>query len=76
LTSRRDTDPLNFEKRAPFPTITIFRAGQLKRGISDDKTAVAADLMKTNLKTVGYEILCKELDRIIRLALVDAIVED
>jgi hypothetical protein len=61
-------DPLNFEKRAPFPTINILRAAKIKKYANEGRTASIAESNKNKLEEVGFDTLCKEFEKIIRLA--------
>ena len=63
------TDPLNFEKRYPFPTINLLRASKIKKYASEGKTASIADSNKNKLEEVGFDVLYKEFEQIIKLAL-------
>jgi hypothetical protein len=67
-----DTDinePLNFEKRAPFPTINLLRAPKVRKYASEGKTAMIADANKNRLVEAGSSVLVEEFERIISLAL-------
>ena len=62
-------DPLNFEKRAPFPTLNLLRAAKIRQLASEGKTAQIAVDNEKSLLTAGGEQLLIELQRIINIAL-------
>jgi len=48
-------EPLNFEKRAPFPTINLLRADRIRQYASEGKTAKIADSNQRSLEEAGAE---------------------
>ena len=62
-------DPLNFEKRSPFPTINLLRAAKIREYANEGKTAKIAVNNVESLMAVGGETLLMELQRIINIAL-------
>ncbi len=60
-------DPLNFEKRAPFPTINLLRAQRVRDWADEKKTSDIAENNISSLETA--ENLSEEFEAIIRIAL-------
>jgi len=61
--------PINFEKRAPFPTINLLRAARIRDWANGAKTTRIANSNADVLGRAGGEQLSEEFERIIRLAL-------
>jgi Fe-S-cluster containining protein len=66
-------DPINFEKRAPFPTINLLRAARIREYANTDKTKKIANANLDSLENAGSKKLTEEMERIIRIALEDQI---
>ena len=64
-------DPINFEKRAPFPTINLLRAARIREYANTDKTKKIANANVDSLENAGSKKLSAEMERIIRMALED-----
>jgi uncharacterized protein len=58
----RDDDPVNFDKRAPFPIVNILRADQVDEYIAQGRTADILDRNVSTLEQLGTEKL-RELYR-------------
>lgn len=67
--SEEYNDPLNFEKRAPFPTINLLRAARVREWASTSKTTKIAKSNAAELSNAGADQLSAEFESIIRLAL-------
>jgi len=64
-------DPINFEKRAPFPTINLLRAARIREYANSDKTKKIANANLDSLENAGSKTLTEEMERIIKIALED-----
>jgi len=67
-----DTDfdaPMNFEKRAPFPTINLLRAARVRDYADENKSKKISNANVQSLEDAGAERLVTEFEAIIRLAL-------
>eukprot|EP01038_Epipyxis_sp_PR26KG_P011266 gene11266-15115_t len=62
-------DPMNFEKRAPFPTINLLRADKVRAYANEIKTVKIANRNKSSLENAGSLQLSNEFNDIIKLAL-------
>jgi hypothetical protein len=62
-------DPLNFEKRAPFPVINLLRANRVREYASEESTKRIGGYNAQSLGTAGSEKLRQEMEAIITLAL-------
>ena len=67
--SEEYNDPLNFEKRAPFPTINLLRAATIRAWANESKTKKIARGNREALEGAGADELNTSFERIIRLAL-------
>jgi len=67
--SEEFNDPINFEKRAPFPTINLLRAARVRAWASEAKTRTIASSNVDVLGSVGSEELSSQFESIIRIAL-------
>ena len=67
--SEEFNDPLNFEKRAPFPTINLLRAATIRAWANESKTKKIARGNREALEGAGADELNTRFERIIRLAL-------
>lgn len=62
-------DPLNYEKRAPFPTINLLRAARVREFADQAKSGKIADSNMVSLEDIGADALKQEFQDIIELAL-------
>ena len=62
-------DPLNFEKRAPFPTLNLLRAERVRVYSSQKKSTCIAESNEETLLNIGSEKLIRDFERIVKLAL-------
>ena len=62
-------DPLNYEKRAPFPTINLLRAAHIRESTNEIKTAKISENNIENLKDIGSSRLKKEFENLLKLAI-------
>jgi len=60
---------INFEKRAPFPTINLLRAARIRQWASEGKTKKIASSNADSLAKAGEDELNAKFEAIIRLAL-------
>lgn len=61
-------DPLNFEKRAPFPTVNLLRAARVREYADEQRTSVIAEDNVQALSQAGEGIV-EEFEDIIKIAL-------
>lgn len=62
-------DPLNFEKRAPFPVLNLLRARRVREYADGESTKRIAGFNEDALVAAGAETLRDEMEAIIRIAL-------
>lgn len=62
-------DAINYEKRAPFPTINLLRAARIRAWADETKTSKIANSNLARLEAVGGAELAEEMERLVRLAL-------
>lgn len=62
-------DAINFEKRAPFPTINLLRAARIRAWADTTKTSKIANSNLSRLESVGAAALAEEMEHLVRLAL-------
>jgi hypothetical protein len=60
---------LNYEKRAPFPTINLLRADKIRKYADEMKTSKISDSNKISLESVPPDRLKLEFENIIKIAL-------
>jgi hypothetical protein len=63
------TDALNFEKRAPFPTLNLLRASRVREAATAATTSTIADGNAESLEDVGGPRLQREFADIVKMAL-------
>eukprot|EP01040_Poterioochromonas_malhamensis_P011595 gene11595-12647_t len=61
-------DPLNFEKRAPFPTINILRSKRIRELASELKTRKIANHNSNILTSIGGQKLAEEFEKCLQIA--------
>lgn len=61
-------DPINFEKRSPFPVINLLRAARVRQWANELRTADIGAANEDSLSKAGPERLRQELDAFVRLA--------
>ena len=64
-------DPLNFEKRAPFPTINLLRAARVREYANEQKTSKIAKANVNALEQAGSEVLLDQFREFLMLAVED-----
>lgn len=64
-----EDDPLNYEKRAPFTTINLLRASNMRDFFMQSKTQKISQQNEISLQQIGSEKLKEEFERLINLAL-------
>jgi Fe-S-cluster containining protein len=60
-----DDAPINFEKKAPFPTINILRAARVRAWADGERTEDIGNSNSVNLETAGTDTLKDEFVRLI-----------
>lgn len=61
-------EPLNFEKRAPFPTINLLRAARVREYANEQKTSNIARANVNALQQAGSEVLLNQFKEFLMLA--------
>lgn len=61
-------DPINFEKRSPFPTINLLRSSVIRKYANEAKSGAIADKNEKSLEAAGSQYLTEKLESIIRLS--------